>query len=479
MPFATAKLRKRLLIIEDDEIISNVYRSRFERAGYEVEICADGQSGFYRLHESVFDAVVLDLMLPQMNGADILGKIRVQKRFETLPVIVLTNSHLSQLADRARKAGANEVFSKATTTPAQVVAAVNSCLGIPTVVANDLIPMEGGTSAPTAPAGNPAMLRSHNETKVPALPPPSADVNEEPAWILDPPMDEGGARPAQNDRLLAFGEAVAPTRIPLGLNPPAKTRQALLEDQTGTASVNGIMVPKESDVPPPPSFIKGMHGWLKTLNKTDSQFKKLACLYEMVGLVHPLTEGILSSDALALRRLAEAFEALLWELHENPTVITQSTLMTLAKTTDYLAQLLEHPEVARTVTQPAVLVVDDDLFSRRAMIKALEQIQIKPIAEESPECALEKMQHTVFDLVITDVNMPGMSGFDLCKRLHATPGNRATPVIFVTVQDDFQRRTQSVLSGGNEMIAKPYLLMELGVKALVHLLKKPAAGAGT
>ena len=104
----------------------------------------------------------------------------------------------------------------------------------------------------------------------------------------------------------------------------------------------------------------------------------------------------------------------------------------------------------------------------------MEKVQIKPTVEESPARALEQLQHTKFDLVITDVNMPGMSGFELCKQLRATPANRTTPVIFVTVQDDFERRTHSALSGGNELIGKPYLLMELAVKALGHVLRKPA-----
>ena len=72
---------KKLLIIEDDPIIANIYRSLFEKENYKVEVAADGQSGFYKIHEERPDVVLLDLMLPLINGCDILRKIRAQKAF--------------------------------------------------------------------------------------------------------------------------------------------------------------------------------------------------------------------------------------------------------------------------------------------------------------------------------------------------------------------------------------------------------------
>ena len=69
---------RKVLIIEDDSIVAHIYETRLVKGGYEVEICTDGQSGFYRIHEFRPDAVLLDLMLPKMNGIEILKKIRAQ-----------------------------------------------------------------------------------------------------------------------------------------------------------------------------------------------------------------------------------------------------------------------------------------------------------------------------------------------------------------------------------------------------------------
>jgi DNA-binding response OmpR family regulator len=67
--------------------------------------------------------------------------------------------------------------------------------------------------------------------------------------------------------------------------------------------------------------------------------------------------------------------------------------------------------------------------------------------------------------------MPGMTGFELCTKLRALPAHKKTPVIFVTALTDFESRTSSMMSGGNDFIAKPFLFLELAVKALVYVLR--------
>src|SRR5438309_3591338 len=68
--------------------------------------------------------------------------------------------------------------------------------------------------------------------------------------------------------------------------------------------------------------------------------------------------------------------------------------------------------------------------------------------------------------------MPGQTGLELCVKIRGMEPNRTTPIVFVTSHSDFGRRAQSTLSGGNDFIAKPVLLVELAVKALTWLLKE-------
>jgi DNA-binding response OmpR family regulator len=68
--------------------------------------------------------------------------------------------------------------------------------------------------------------------------------------------------------------------------------------------------------------------------------------------------------------------------------------------------------------------------------------------------------------------MPDLSGLDLCENIRKTATNRATPVVFVTAHSDFGSRAQSSLSGGNDFIAKPFLSVELALKALTWLFRE-------
>ena len=95
---------------------------------------------------------------------------------------------------------------------------------------------------------------------------------------------------------------------------------------------------------------------------------------------------------------------------------------------------------------------------------------------EDPLIALAKLTKTPYDVIFLDVQMPGMTGFELCTKLRAMPLHAKTPVVFVTAMTDFQSRARSTLSGGNDLIGKPFLLMELAVKALSYVLRaKPPA----
>jgi DNA-binding response OmpR family regulator len=64
-----------------------------------------------------------------------------------------------------------------------------------------------------------------------------------------------------------------------------------------------------------------------------------------------------------------------------------------------------------------------------------------------------------------------MDGFQLCTKIRALARNRTTPVIFVTSLTDFKSRARSSLSGGNDFIAKPFMLVEMSLKALTYVMR--------
>src|SRR5262245_32235197 len=112
---------KRILIIEDDPIIAHVYRKRLESEKYSVETCNDGQIALERVQGLKPDAILLDLMLPKMNGIEFLKRIRAERRFAAIPALVFTNAYLPNMIEEAIAAGASDVFNKASLTPKQLL----------------------------------------------------------------------------------------------------------------------------------------------------------------------------------------------------------------------------------------------------------------------------------------------------------------------------------------------------------------------
>src|SRR5437899_5368795 len=103
---------KRILIIEDDPLTAKIYRGCLEKSGYEVDVAGDAQSGLDRLSQFQPQGILLDLMLPKVNGADLLKKIRAMEGFQNLPVIGFTNAFVPGMVEQMKAAGANQVFDK-------------------------------------------------------------------------------------------------------------------------------------------------------------------------------------------------------------------------------------------------------------------------------------------------------------------------------------------------------------------------------
>jgi CheY-like chemotaxis protein len=208
--------------------------------------------------------------------------------------------------------------------------------------------------------------------------------------------------------------------------------------------------------------------------RTEEDDLRRTHLSEMHLQVHSLAG---CAGPIGFRKIAQmtsALEALLIELQAKPTKITPSVMRTVAQAIDTLAALFDRtanpqPEV---LTPPKILVVDDEIISRETICSALGRVNLTATGIDDPLAAQRLLEQESFDLIFLDVEMPGQNGLDLCVNIREMATNRATPVVFVTAHSDFGSRAQSTLSGGNDFIAKPFLLVELAVKALTWLFKE-------
>ena len=121
-------MSKRVLIIEDNNVLATVYGSTLSQAGFQVAVASDGQTGLDQLAKFSPDLVVLDLMLPKIDGLEVLRRIRADEARASLPVIVFSNSYTSDRTREVWNAGATQVLVKASCPPKQLLQIVGSSL---------------------------------------------------------------------------------------------------------------------------------------------------------------------------------------------------------------------------------------------------------------------------------------------------------------------------------------------------------------
>ncbi len=118
----------KIAIIEDDQVINQMYRMKFEAAGFSVATASDGESGVKMAEKFKPNIILLDLQMPHMNGAEALEIIRKSSWGSRTPVIILTNLGEEEAPKTLRALGIHSYIVKAELTPSQVVARVQEAL---------------------------------------------------------------------------------------------------------------------------------------------------------------------------------------------------------------------------------------------------------------------------------------------------------------------------------------------------------------
>ena len=117
----------KLLIIEDDKILSEMYKDEFINEKFDVQTATDGQQGLEKMKLSLPDAVLLDIIMPKVNGYEFLKLLRVDQILNKVPVLVLTNIYTNK-EDLIKNWGVAAVLLKSEHTPGSIVTKVREIL---------------------------------------------------------------------------------------------------------------------------------------------------------------------------------------------------------------------------------------------------------------------------------------------------------------------------------------------------------------
>jgi len=118
----------KIAIIEDDQAIAHMYRFKFEAEGYTVETAENGVLGLELAESMRPDIILLDLMMPEMNGDEMLAKLRETTWGKNIKVVILTNKGEQEIPPSVKELGVSAVILKADMTPRQVAELVQNKL---------------------------------------------------------------------------------------------------------------------------------------------------------------------------------------------------------------------------------------------------------------------------------------------------------------------------------------------------------------
>jgi CheY-like chemotaxis protein len=373
---------KTILLVDDDALVLRVFRDGLVRQGFQVQTANDGLEAVRALHAGKPDIVVLDLMMPKFTGADVVKFIRSQADLADLPVIVLSNGYIDELAQAVHAAGVQEALLKSRCTPSALV----------DVIRNTLEPKTAGKSL-----------------------------------LSDSPEDFNAK--ARNDFFANGGQIC--------------------------------------------SGLRELCNTLKSAPTPVEQGRRLEDFYRKAHFV-TATAGLVGCSRI--EKMSSVFEALLFLLMDKPGGFNPSVWRTINMSIDFLETLFqESGECSKELGgDTSVLVVDDDAVSNRVIVSTLRRVDLAAYGFQDPVEALRSLESAHYDLILLDIEMPGLDGFEFCRRARGLPRYRKTPIVYVTNHSDFESRAEGLMSGGNDLIAKPIFPMELAVKTVIHLLNKDA-----
>lgn len=121
-------MKKRVLVIEDDAFLQNLEVTNLEKNGFDVVPASSGEEAMKKIHEPNIDIILLDIVLPDYDGFEILKKIKEDKIIKNIPVIIFSNLSDEKDIEKGKELGASEFLIKSNFTLGELVEKINNIL---------------------------------------------------------------------------------------------------------------------------------------------------------------------------------------------------------------------------------------------------------------------------------------------------------------------------------------------------------------
>ena len=404
----------KFLVVDDDVISSKALLLSLKKAFSQPDHAVDGETALARAGQQAYDVIFLDVVMPGMDGFEVCSKIRDTVLNRATPVVFVTVQSDFDARFNSTLSGGNDLMGK----PFLIFEVTVKAL---------TLALQG-------------RLQKRAQKPLPKLH-QSQGLAESLATVTEGPLPVARSTNAARPSLSTL--APAPDEI-----------------------TDAFLSRASKHLGPLQELCKVI---LRTTNEETRQILLLDGFLRINALLpKPAPEVVHPAYQLSV-----VLEGLLRKMLQDSRHATPPALVTMTAAVILLNDLCVPGMKADLAINPPIhmLVVDDDLVARRAMVGALQRVFNKPESAENGEAALALALEKPFDVIFLDVVMPGMDGFEVCSRIRETSPNRATPVVFVTGQRDFDTHAQMSRTGGNDLMCKPFLTSEITVEALTFALR--------
>lgn len=442
----------RLLAVDDDPISRNAVSFALRKALSSPDLAENGETALALAAEHAYDVIFLDVQMPGMDGFEVCTRIHKTVPNRGTPVIFVTCHSDFEARAQSALSGGSDLIGKPFLTFEITVKALTLSLQARLQKQAQL------PASPEAPAARRALSSVPVETTpLPELPTSNSHQGDSLPIGESCPVTASGSAPS------------------VLLRQSRVTHTATMPDANSSSS-SGELSPKEllqAFLARTTTNLGPLRDLIQTIFRVTDENIRQEMLADFFLRFNSLAPKLATAEEHPALRLCAALEGLLTKMLGNPKNCTSSTILTVATAVDLLIELCVPAVRPDLATNPAVrlLAVDDDPVARRAITSALQMTFEKPESVDSGEAALALAREKAFDAVFLDVEMPGRDGFEVCLRIRETEQNRTTPVVFVTSHSDFKARSQSAISGGSDLMGKPFLPAEIKVKALTFVLR--------
>lgn len=118
----------KILLVEDDPFLIDIYKTKLEESGFSVEVADDGLKAINKAQEGEFDLIILDIVLPQIDGWEILRKIKSEEKTKNAKVVILSNLGQKEEVEKGLNLGATRYLIKANFTPSELIEKIQETL---------------------------------------------------------------------------------------------------------------------------------------------------------------------------------------------------------------------------------------------------------------------------------------------------------------------------------------------------------------